>query len=217
MPVNITAQYNLLNPTAEITASGGGNGTTTVTTSISSYSAAGQAPSKHAAGGFVSGKQLSWLAEEGYGEFVIPTNPSRRARALELYEQAGAMLGVGAHAAGGYVGGNRDSISSGNHLADEETASYDYEEGALENGGSNGITYYDSGNSGGADVAGNSMPIQINVNMAPEINIQSSEGGNGENIAETVMERILGMVDELGGEMASRLIDVFSNMPMEGA
>lgn len=226
MPVNITAQYNLLNPSASITTSDGVGTTTTstITASVSSYSAAGQGNveasqgvSKNAAGGFVTGKQLSWLAEEGYGEFVIPTNPSRRTRALELYEQAGAMLGVGAHAAGGYVGGSRDSFSSGNNFGDEGMASYGHKEDALENGGSNGITYYDSGNSGGSDVAGNSMPIQINVNMAPEINIQSSESGNGDNIAETVMERIWGMVDELGGEIASRLIDVFSNMPMEGA
>ena len=43
-----------------------------------------QSASGHAAGGYVSGgPQLSWLAEEGYGEFVIPTNPSRRARRSE--------------------------------------------------------------------------------------------------------------------------------------
>lgn len=55
--------------------------------------------SQHAAGGYVSGgPQLSWLAEEGWGEFVIPTNPSRRTAALDLYEQAGAALGVQEHA-----------------------------------------------------------------------------------------------------------------------
>ncbi len=59
----------------------------------------------YASGGYVSGgPQLSWLAEEGYGEFIIPTNPSRRSDAIALYQQAGAALGVSAYAAGGYVG-----------------------------------------------------------------------------------------------------------------
>lgn len=94
MPVNVTADYRLLNPAATVNVSGAGSGNASLTATISG----------HAAGGYVQGRQLSWLAEEGYGEFVIPTNPGRRARALELYEQAGKVLGVGAHAEGGFVG-----------------------------------------------------------------------------------------------------------------
>lgn len=94
MPVNVTADYRLLNPTATVNVGGAGSGNASLTATISG----------HAAGGYVQGKQLSWLAEEGYGEFIIPTNPGRRARALELYEQAGKILGVGAHADGGFVG-----------------------------------------------------------------------------------------------------------------
>ena len=37
---------------------------------------------------------LSWLAEGDKPEVVIPTDPAKRARGLELYEQAGEMLGV---------------------------------------------------------------------------------------------------------------------------
>lgn len=44
---------------------------------------------EHAEGGFVSGKQLSWLAEEG-PEVVIPLNNSERA--ISLWEQTGAVL-----------------------------------------------------------------------------------------------------------------------------
>ena len=84
---------------------------------VSRYAADG-----HAAGGYVSGgPQLSWLAEEGYGEFVIPTNPSRRARALDLYEQAGTALGVSAYADGGYVGGpiGYNGTTEGDHSSAE--------------------------------------------------------------------------------------------------
>lgn len=226
MPINIIPQYNMPDLPAGISAFGTGNGTSKIPLDEFANSKGaktggnsateGKAPGYHAAGGFVTGKQLSWLAEEGYGEFVIPTNPSRRTRALELYEQAGSMLGVGAHEAGGYVGGSRDSFLSENDFKDKEMAFYAQGEGTEENGG-NGAVSYDFGSSGGIDQAGNNMPVQINVNMAPKINIQTSEGGNGENIAETVKGYILEMVDELGGEIDSRLMDVFSNMPMEGA
>ena len=71
--------------------------------------------SGHAAGGYVGSPELSWLAEEGYGEFVIPTNPSRRARALDLYQQAGVALGVSAHADGGFVGGSNLSDNAADY------------------------------------------------------------------------------------------------------
>lgn len=215
IPVNITARYHLLNPTAVINMAGGGSGTTTVTASVSSYAAAGQDPEKHAAGGFVMGKQLSWLAEEGYGEFVIPTNPSRRARALELYAQAGTMLGVGAYANGGYAGGSRNAILFGDRIHNEPED--DAQESSVQAGQGNGIPYHDPEGSGsiGSPVGG--MPIQIELHMSPEINIQSAGIGNAQGIADEVLGRFMGMVDEIGGEMASRLIDIFSNMPMEGA
>ena len=90
MPLTVTFDYSVSNPT--------------MPSSLMPSTSYSITPQKHAAGGYVSGgPQLSWLAEEGYGEFVIPTNPSRRSRALELYEQAGQVLGVTAHAEGGYV------------------------------------------------------------------------------------------------------------------
>ena len=47
----------------------------------------------HADGGFVEQKQLSWLAEDG-AEVVIPLSAAHRSRALDLYEQTGAILGT---------------------------------------------------------------------------------------------------------------------------
>ncbi len=110
MPVNVTADYRLLNPAATVNVSGAGSGNASLTATISG----------HAAGGYVQGRQLSWLAEEGYGEFVIPTNPGRRARALELYEQAGKVLGVSAHADGGFVGNGQPAFH--NYMVSGENA-----------------------------------------------------------------------------------------------
>lgn len=62
-----------------------------------------------AAGGIIKGKTLSWLAEEGWPEAVIPFDPARRKRAIGLWEQTGEKLGVtpSKHAAGGIVGGGQ--------------------------------------------------------------------------------------------------------------
>lgn len=187
------------------------------------------APDQNAAGGFVGNKRLSWLAEEGWGEYVIPTNPSRRGRALELYEQAGRALGVQKHAAGGFVG--RDYEYS-------EIASYAKNFSPLENGeaknfmakgevpgeysdlmggndGEDGQSYSADGG-GGQDGRIGSPNITVNVQLNPEFDIKSS-GGQDENIVEVIRRHIREMADELGGEIASQMEDAFSNRPMEGA
>lgn len=71
-----------------------------------SHPNAKKSPGAKATGGIVGTKSLTWLAEEGYPEMVIPFNPARRQRALGLWQQTGEMLGVNPqyHAAGGIVG-----------------------------------------------------------------------------------------------------------------
>ena len=91
--VTITANYKLANPSATISFSGGGTGTATVSGSISS----------HANGGFAYGPELTWWGEDG-PEVIIPLGSKRRQRGLELWAQAGEMLGVGKHADGGIIG-----------------------------------------------------------------------------------------------------------------
>lgn len=49
---------------------------------------------EHAAGGYVDRPVLSTLAEHGWREYVITTEPAYRSRSLDLYEQLGDRLGV---------------------------------------------------------------------------------------------------------------------------
>lgn len=63
---------------------------------------------KHANGGFIYGKTLSYIGEEG-PEAVIPLAGNRRRRGLKLWEQTGTKLGVyksseGTESAKGYRG-----------------------------------------------------------------------------------------------------------------
>lgn len=71
---------------------------------------------RNAAGGFINGRTLSWLAEEGYPEMVIPFAPHRRDRALSLWEKTGEMLGVKPeyNALGGIVGASYSETPSSN-------------------------------------------------------------------------------------------------------
>ncbi|WP_069989435.1 phage tail tape measure protein [Massilioclostridium coli] len=48
----------------------------------------------NADGGIINKQTLSWLAEGDKPEAVIPLDPSKRARALSLYQKTGAALGV---------------------------------------------------------------------------------------------------------------------------
>lgn len=204
MPVNVTLDYNVLNPTKTFTISGeGATGSTSINVTA------------HAAGGYVSGgPQLSWLAEEGYGEFVIPTNPSRRSRALDLYEQAGTALGVTAHAAGGYVGGSilSDKAADYNLFNDaNRNAPIAYNEFTEGNYGGETAQTYEPVSTEKESSLGS---VKVQVNMTPEFAIHCSEGQSEEEIVQVIRRHINEMADELGGEIADRLKDVFSNMPV---
>lgn len=176
--------------------------------------------SGHAAGGYVSGgPQLSWLAEEGYGEFVIPTNPSRRARALDLYEQAGDALGVSAHAAGGYVGGSipRDTATDYPLFSGvNRNAPIAYNE--ITEGKYNGETAwaYEPVSAERKSNPGDS-PVQISVSMTPEFVIHGGDGQSEEDMMQVIRKHLKEMADELGGEIAGKLEEVFSNMPLKEA
>lgn len=98
---NITLNWKITNPTATLGFSGGGGNGSTVSATVTG----------NAGGGIITGgPQLSWLDEENRGEAVIPFNPSRRARALQLYAETGRRLGVLNHAEGGIVGGESAPI-----------------------------------------------------------------------------------------------------------
>ncbi len=205
--VTITVNYKLANPSATINFSGGGSGTATVSASIAG----------NAAGGYVGSKQLSWLAEEGYGEFVIPTNPSRRGRALELYEQAGKMLGVGTHAAGGFVGNpvyNAYALPSGSMEAVREDIGkpserdYEFTEGVMKDAHlmEPVPVKTDRGDTG------KGTEVSVNVHLNPTFQVNGRGDGEGD-VIRIIRAHMKELADEIGGELAERLGEVFSNMP----
>lgn len=202
MPLTVTFDYSVSNPT------------------MPSYmfpsSSFNITPKKNAAGGYVSGgPQLSWLAEEGWGEFIIPTNPSRRADALDLYQKAGAALGVQEHAEGGYVAGS----NSGSKLADYNLFSEAIKNAPIGNYEATGDntednpTVYEPVSVQPEQSGGNSISVPVNVSVSPQFVIEGSGGKSEDDIMAIIRKNMKAMADELGGEIADRLEKVFSNMP----
>lgn len=202
MPLTVTFDYSVSNPT------------------MPSYmfpsSSFNITPKKHAAGGYVSGgPQLSWLAEEGWGEFIIPTNPSRRADALDLYQKAGATLGVQEHAEGGYVAGS----NSGSKLTDYNLFSEAIKNAPIGNYEATGDntednpTVYEPVSVQPEQSGGNSISVPVNVSVSPQFVIEGSGGKSEDDIMAIIRKNMKAMADELGGEIADRLEKVFSNMP----
>ena len=202
MPLTVTFDYSVSNPT--------------MPSYMFSSSSFNITPKKHAAGGYVSGgPQLSWLAEEGWGEFVIPTNPSRRADALDLYQKAGAALGVQEHAEGGYVAGS----NSGSKLTDYNLFSEAIKNAPIGNYEATGDntednpTVYEPVSAQPEQSGGNSISVPVNVSVSPQFVIESSGGKSEDDIMAIIRKNMKAMADELGGEIADRLEKVFSNMP----
>lgn len=175
--------------------------------------------SGHAAGGYVGSPELSWLAEEGYGEFVIPTNPSRRARALDLYRQAGVALGVSAHADGGFVGGSNlsDNATDYNLFTEaNRNASTAYNETTGGNYNGEAVPTYKPVSAERESSSGKA-PVQVQVSLQPEFVISGGDGQSEEDIMQVIRRHLKEMADELGGEIAANLSEVFSNMPLKEA
>lgn len=190
--VTITANYKLANPSATISFSGGGTGTATVSGSISS----------HANGGFAYGPELTWWGEDG-PEVIIPLGSKRRQRGLELWAQAGEMLGVGKHADGGFIG----SSGSSNKNIWENTESLAEPISESDSGTSDVSTVIDS------EKNSDTKEVNLSVTVNPQFVI-SSTSQREDDILQIIKIHMKELADDLGGELADRLGEVFSNMPV---
>ena len=139
---------------------------------------------KHASGGVVSGRQLSWVGEEG-PEMIIPLVSGRRTRALELYEKAGEMLGVDKNADGGIIGLNENSVP---------------------------VSVPDGGSRQNKGSGENRVVIEMSV--TPNINISSGNGSDAEEIRRMVAQAIRNMMGDISEELSRKLSRQMANMGM---
>lgn len=192
--VNVNLNWSLLNPTADINVAGGGS--TTVSASIGG----------HARGGFVSGRQLSWVGEEG-PEAIIPLVPSRRGRALELYKQTGELLGLGQYADGGIVGGwNLTSPLYAPYTGISETETNSIEEIENSQPGENQRFSVDTGREEHGQ-------ISVSVSVSPTFQISGTTDETA--VLNTIRRHMRELADELGGQIAENIETVFENTPVK--
>ena len=193
----------------------------------------------HATGGMVNGRELSWVGEEG-PEMIIPLVPARRERAVELYQQAGEILGVTAHANGGlvgsgsssytspvtrnYMGSYYDGYTSRHNEFSSDTVDYLSQTVNEAPVASNLFSEDDSTastSSSSQNVASTSQnvtvrpEVTVKVDVNPEFNITGGEKSEDEIMA-VIRRHMKEMADEIGGELATKLDEVFSNMPLKG-
>lgn len=88
--------------------------------------------------------------------------------------------------------------------------------GSMDDGYAGGAVAYpaniqDNGSNGTAP-----QGININVQMSPQVTVNVPDGQDSGKIAEAVMGCITGMADRLCSELAARIEESFSNMPLEG-
>lgn len=206
LDIMVTPIVSLTKTSSTITASEtGGSGSGTVTFAAS------------ADGRFVDSPMMSWIGEDG-PEFVVPVGAKRRQRGIELWQQAGEMLGVGRFADGGLAGGRFRRRDTPGHSAGivpfpkeknlpvwagQEDSGADRGKADTSPGGST-----ESGNASGGG-------IKIEVNLNPTFQITES-GGNGtddSSVVAMIQSRLREMADDLAGEIADKLEGVFGNMP----
>lgn len=242
---DVYAQFNLhssMNSVVAPSSSGSSSYTSPVTgKTVTPYAAGyhGMSIGGHATGGMVNGRELSWVGEEG-PEMIIPLVPARRERAVELYQQAGEILGVTAHANGGLVGSGSSSYTSpvtrnymdsyydGHTSRHNEFSSdtVDYLSQTVNEApvASNLFSEDDSTastSSSSQNVASTSQnvtvrpEVTVKVDVNPEFNITGGEKSENEIMA-VIRRHMKEMADEIGGELATKLDEVFSNMPLKG-
>lgn len=242
---DVYAQFNLhssMNSVVAPSSSGSSSYTSPVTgKTVTPYAAGyhGMSIGGHATGGMVNGRELSWVGEEG-PEMIIPLVPARRERAVELYQQAGEILGVTAHTNGGLVGsgsgsyispltGNyTDSYYDGHTSRHNELSSdtVDYLSQTVNEAPVSSNLFSDDDSttftsSSTQNVASTSQnvtvrpEVTVKVDVNPEFNITGGEKSEDEIMA-VIRRHMKEMADEIGGELATKLDEVFSNMPLKG-
>lgn len=178
----------------------------------------------HASGGMVNGRELSWVGEEG-PEMIIPLVPGRRERAVELYQQAGEILGITAHANGGLVGGSSSSLYEAAY-SDSSSDTVNYLTQSVNDApvafnsfsGDSSSTGVSTTVKNSANTNMQATSVQPNVTVTVEVNpeFNISGGQSDDEVMAVIRRHMKEMADEIGGELATKLDEVFSNMPLKG-
>lgn len=154
----------------------------------SGYEKGREAAKEHAFGGIMTSPHLGLVAEAG-PEAIIPLSGSKRSRGIDLWRQAGAILGLGGGPVLAY--------------ADGGIAGYDSEE-------SGGFPVMAA--PGGRVNSGTSFKIEVTSSPVYQINTAADE----EAVLAVIRANQQELADEFSDEIAENLKGIFQNMPGKG-
>lgn len=215
VPVTVTYDYTQTNPNVpapNVTAQ-----------SVLSDPNLNQAPSymggvsgghHRATGGFTNGAELSWVGEDG-PEAIIPLSMKRRERGLELYEQVGKILGVAENANGGVYGFHFSPYPSDTNLPTEREWDVSTHSPAPPMTVSAEPITIDA-QTPPTSAASGLPPVSISVQVQPSFVIDGGDRSEDE-LVEILRRHMADIADDIGDELAERLVPVFDNMPLKGA
>lgn len=152
----------------------------------------GVRPAFNANGGIYDGAMLSWVAEDG-PEAIIPLGAKRRERGLELWLQAGEMLGVTEFADGGIVAPYSGALSRLPDDVWDDDGDFDPPPVHTGNGGN----------------GGGSREISVSVSANPVYHI---DGSSSDDIISKIKAHQKEIAEILGSQFADELEDIISNM-----
>lgn len=186
--VTVTVNYQLANPSATINFSGGGTGTATVSGSIAS----------NANGGYSNGPELTLWGEDG-PEVIIPLGSKRRSRGLELWMQAGEILGVPKNANGGITRGT-GFFGIGQKMQDTDIPI---------NGEETDAEAYHTNLT--PEKTPNKTEVHLNMAVNPQFIVSGKEDTD---VLRTIREHMGELADDMSGAIYQKLKNVFENMPI---
>lgn len=149
----------------------------------------GSPAAKNATGGIYDGAFLSWVAEDG-PEAIIPLGSKRRERGLQLWLQAGEMLGVKEFADGGIMAPYTGTIET---IPDDDWDIDGTPPPPAPAPNSNG--------------GGHTITISVAANPTYQI-----EGGDGDDIIDKLKGKQKELAEIFGEAIAEELEDIVSNM-----
>ncbi len=166
--------------------------------------ATGGGVQKHAEGGIITQPHMGFVAEDG-AEAIIPLSSKRRNRGLNLWEQAGRLLGVKPYAEGGITKIPMSSKKPEGSIGVDKNAPLEIHSSSKINPSpelnppsliSNGINP--------------SVTIQ---NLTFEINMNGADTPDAQSLVETIKENVRGMTDEIAYQLAVAMQQVYANTP----
>ncbi len=157
----------------------------------------GGKPANHGGGNPVTaGPKPERLAPGSHGPYAAPASPSYKGSALELYGQDRQASGFASYTGSGFTG-YAMPVPDGNEEDTEEI----WDSGEPLPGGQSSMT---------------GIQVSVDVAMSPEFHISGSGGQQDGDMLQNIRQHLRELADEVGGEIAERLSEVFGNMPLKG-